>query len=66
MIVFNVEARIQSALTCTRDIEFIRYLLEIHVNSQLNIIRRQDTLFGIRAICRNFVAETECWVFVRS
>jgi hypothetical protein len=60
------KARIQSALACTRDTEFIRYLLEIHVNSQLNIIRRQDALSGIRAICRNFVAETECWVFVRS
>ncbi|CAF3554685.1 unnamed protein product [Rotaria sordida] len=60
------KASIQSALACTRDTELIRYLLEIHVNSQLNIIRRQDTLAGIRAICRNFIAETECWTFVRS
>ncbi len=60
------KARIQSALACTRDTELIRYLLEIHVNSQLNIIRRQDALSGIRSICRNFVAETECWAFVRS
>jgi hypothetical protein len=44
----------------------IRYLLEIHINSQLNIIRRQDALSGIRAVCRNFIAETECWAFVRS
>jgi aminopeptidase N len=60
------KARIQSALACTRDIELIRYLLEIHLNSQLNIIRRQDGLSGIRQICRNFIAETECWTFVRS
>jgi aminopeptidase N len=60
------KARIQSGLACTRDTELIRYLLEIHANSQLNIIRRQDALSGIRAICRNFVAETECWAFVRS
>ncbi|CAF4239646.1 unnamed protein product [Rotaria sp. Silwood2] len=60
------KARIQSALACTRDLELIRYLFQIHINSQLNIIRRQDALTGIRAICRNFVAETECWVFVRS
>ncbi|CAF1127592.1 unnamed protein product [Rotaria sordida] len=60
------KARIQSALACTRDIELIRYLLEIHLDSQLNIIRRQDGLIGIRTICRNFIAETECWTFVRS
>jgi hypothetical protein len=60
------KARIQSALACTRDTELIRYLLEIHINSQLNIIRRQDALSGIRAVCRNFIAETECWAFVRS
>lgn len=60
------KARIQSALACTRDTELIRYLLEIHINSQLNIIRRQDALSGIRSICRNFVAETECWIFLRS
>lgn len=59
------KARMQSGLACTRDIELIRYLLEIHINSQLNIIRRQDALSGIRAVCRNFVAETECWAFVR-
>ncbi len=55
------KARIQSALACTRDIELIRYLLEIHFDFQLNIIRRQDGLSGIRIICRNFIAETECW-----
>lgn len=60
------KARIQSALACTHDIQLIRYLLEIHFNSQLNIIRRQDVLSGIRTICRNFIAETECWIFVRS
>ncbi|CAF5079737.1 unnamed protein product, partial [Rotaria magnacalcarata] len=60
------KARIQSALACTRDTESIRYLLEIHVNFQLNIIRRQDALSGIRAICQKFFVETECWAFVRS
>ena len=60
------KARIQSALACTRDIELIRYLLEIHLDFQLNLIRRQDVLTGIRAVCRNFLAETECWTFVRS
>ena len=60
------KARIQSALTCTRDIELIRYLLEIHIDSDRNIIRRQDVLSGIRSICRNFVAEIECWTFVRA
>ncbi|CAF4526114.1 unnamed protein product, partial [Rotaria sp. Silwood2] len=60
------KARIQSALACTRDTELIRYLLEIHVNLQLNMIQRQDALSGIRAICRKFVAQTECWAFVRS
>ncbi|CAF1627157.1 unnamed protein product, partial [Adineta ricciae] len=60
------KARIQSALACTRDTELIRYLLEIHIDSQLNIIRPQDALSGIRAICRNLIAETECWSFVRS
>ncbi|UJR17212.1 hypothetical protein I4U23_004107 [Adineta vaga] len=60
------KARIQSALACTRDTELIRYLLEIHINSQLNIIRPQDALSGVRAICRNLIAETECWTFVRS
>ncbi|CAF4771203.1 unnamed protein product, partial [Rotaria magnacalcarata] len=28
--------------------------------------RRQDVLSGIRSICRNLIAETECWTFVRS
>ena len=60
------KARIQTALTCTRDIDFIRYLLEIHISSDRNIIRRQDVLNGIRSICRNFIAETECWAFVRA
>jgi len=60
------KARIQLALSCTRDIELIRYLLDIHVNSERNIIRRQDVLVGIRAICRNIIAETECWTFLRA
>jgi aminopeptidase N len=60
------KTRIQSALACTHDTQLIRYLLEIHANPQLNIIRRQDALSGIRAVCRNFIAETECWTFVRS
>ncbi|CAF3355817.1 unnamed protein product [Rotaria socialis] len=60
------KARIQAALTCTRDIELIRYLLHIHINTEQNIIRRQDVLGGIRLICRNLIAETECWTFVRS
>ncbi|CAF0891242.1 unnamed protein product [Adineta steineri] len=60
------KARIQSALACTRDIQLIRYLLEIHVNPQLNIIRTQDALSGMRLVCRNFIAETECWEFIRS
>jgi aminopeptidase N len=60
------KARIQIALTCTRDIELIRYLLDIHINLERNIIRRQDVLTGIRSICRNIVAETECWAFVRA
>jgi hypothetical protein len=60
------KARIQIALTCTRDIELIRYLLEIHLNSERNIIRRQDVLTGIRSICRNLIAETECWTFIRT
>ena len=51
------KARIQIALTCTRDIELIRYLLDIHINSERNIIR---------SICRNIIAETECWPFVRA
>ncbi|CAF3448231.1 unnamed protein product [Rotaria socialis] len=60
------KARIQSALACTRDTESIRYLLEIHVNLQLNIIRRQDALSGIRTICQKLFVEIECWAFVRS
>ena len=60
------KARIQIALTCTHDIELIRYLLDIHTNSERNIFRRQDVLNGIRSICRNLVAETECWTFVRT
>lgn len=60
------KARIQTALTCTRDIELIRYLLDIHINPGQNIIRRQDVLSGIRSICRNLIAETECWTFVRA
>jgi hypothetical protein len=60
------KARIQAALACTRDIELIRYLLDIHINSDRNIIRRQDVLTGIRSICRNLIAETECWTFVRA
>jgi hypothetical protein len=60
------KARIQLALTCTQDIELIRYLIDIHINSERNIIRRQDVLSGIRSLCRNFVAETECWTFVRA
>ncbi|CAF3546049.1 unnamed protein product [Rotaria sp. Silwood1] len=60
------KARIQTALTCTRDIELIRYLLHIHINSEQNVIRRQDVLSGIRSICRNLIAETECWTFVHA
>jgi hypothetical protein len=60
------KARIQSALTCTRDIELIRYLLDIHISSERSIIRRQDVLSGIRSLCRNLVAETECWTFIRA
>ena len=60
------KARIQIALTCTRDIELIRYLLDIHINPERNIIRRQDVLTGIRSICRNLIAEIECWTFVRT
>ncbi|CAF1156557.1 unnamed protein product [Didymodactylos carnosus] len=52
------KARIQIALTCTRDIELLQYLLVIHLDP--NIIRRQDALSGIRSVCRNFVAEAEC------
>jgi len=60
------KARIQLALTCTRDIELIQYLIDIHINPERNIIRRQDVLNGIRSICRNLVAETECWTFIRA
>jgi len=60
------KARIQIALTCTRDIELIRHLLEIHIDSERNVIRRQDVLNGIRSICRNLIAEIECWTFVRA
>jgi hypothetical protein len=60
------KARIQTALTCTRDIELIRYLLDIHINPERSIIRRQDVLSGIRSICRNLIAEIECWTFVRA
>ncbi|CAF1185611.1 unnamed protein product, partial [Didymodactylos carnosus] len=57
------KARIQLALTCTRDIELLRHLLNIHLNE--NVVRRQDALSGIRSICRNYVAETECWSFIQ-
>lgn len=60
------KARIQQALACTRDIELIRYLLDIHIHSERKVIRRQDVLNGIRAICRNLIAEIECWTFVRA
>ncbi|CAF0817363.1 unnamed protein product [Adineta steineri] len=60
------KARIQLALTCTRDIELIRHLLDIHINSERNIIRGQDVLNGIRSICRNLIAEIECWTFLRA
>lgn len=60
------KSRIQTALSCTRDIQLIRYFIEIHFNSQLNLIRRQDVLSGLRTICRNFLAQTECWSFLRS
>ena len=60
------KARIQAALACTRDLELIRYLLNIHINAEQNIIRRQDVLSGIRSICRNSIAETECWTSIRA
>ncbi|CAF1400989.1 unnamed protein product [Adineta ricciae] len=60
------KARIQTALACTRDIELIKHLLDIHIHSERNIIRRQDVLNGIRSICRNLIAEIECWTFVRA
>ena len=59
------KARIQVALACTRDIELIRYLLDIHINTKHDIIRGQDVLSGISLICRNLIAETECWEFLR-
>ena len=60
------KARIQNALTCTRDMELIRFLLDVHVNPERNIFRPQDVLNGIRSICQNLIAETECWTFVRT
>lgn len=60
------KARIQNALACTKDIELIRNLLDIHISPERNIIRRQDVISGIRSICRNLIAETECWTFIRS
>ena len=58
--------RLRSALTCTRDIGSIRYFLHIHFDPHATIIPRQDLLLGIRSICRNSVAVSECWSFVRS
>jgi hypothetical protein len=58
--------RLRSALICTRDVASIRYLLNIHFDSQAGIIPRHDLLSGIRSICRNTVAICECWSFVRS
>lgn len=60
------KARIQTALTCTRDMELIRFLLDVHLNLERNIFRPQDVLSGIRSICQNLIAETECWTFVRA
>jgi aminopeptidase N len=60
------KARIQKALTCTRDIELVRYLLDIHMSLDRSIFRRQDVLNGIRSICQNLIAETECWTFIRT
>ncbi|CAF1142273.1 unnamed protein product [Rotaria sordida] len=58
-------SRLQLALTCTQDIQLIRYLLEIHFNSNLNIIRQKDILSGIRLICRNSIGINDCWSYVR-
>lgn len=60
------KARIQAALTCTKDIQLIRYLLDIHIETERNIIRSQDVLAGIRLTCRNYIAELECWNFIKS
>ncbi|CAF1353430.1 unnamed protein product [Rotaria sordida] len=59
-------SRLQSALTCTQDIQLIRYLLEIHFNSNLNIIQQNDILSGIRLICRNLIGVNDCWSYVHS
>jgi hypothetical protein len=60
------KSHIQNALTCTKDIGLVRYLLDIHTNLERNVFRRQDVLGGIRSICRNLIAETECWTFIRA
>ncbi|CAF3718849.1 unnamed protein product [Rotaria sp. Silwood1] len=59
-------SRLQSALTCIQDIQLIRYLLEIHFNPEINIIRQEDIFSGIRFICRNLIVINECWSYVRS
>ncbi|CAF4359951.1 unnamed protein product, partial [Rotaria sordida] len=58
--------RLQSGFACTQDIQLIRYLLEIYFNSNLNIIRQNDILSGIRLICRNSISINDCWSYVRS
>ncbi|CAF3216242.1 unnamed protein product [Rotaria sp. Silwood2] len=59
-------SRLLSALTCTQDIQLIRYLLEIHSNPEINIVRRENIFSGIKLICRNPIAITDCWSYARS
>ncbi|CAF3638627.1 unnamed protein product [Rotaria sordida] len=63
MCLRNQISRLQSALTYTSDIRLIRYLLEIHFNRQINIIRQLDIFSGIRSICHNSIAINECWSY---